>query len=260
MTRRNNGIASPTIFRFSIYLNHPYIRVSLHSGVYRKAAVGLEGIDHAPDEKFPRDGSGASPPRRQIPPGVALRGDTGAARWQPGGGACRVALVYQRHHRLRKARRCARPVAEEPAAHARRVLEKRNFFKQINLIWVVQSSIKKYSHFPFHPNHLHISCRLVPQEGRLAIVTDAGRDAVDAGSSGANMRSQGGRRACERSSGARTNDVAGGRRSRVVLTPRRWRQVGGRRLLPNRAFGRRVIPPMTVANKPGHRGDHEVNR
>ena len=31
--------------------------------------------------------------------------------------------------------------------------------------------------------------------------------------------------------------MAGGRRSRVVLTPRRWRQVGGRRLLPNRAFG-----------------------
>ena len=43
MTRRNNEIASLTIFRFSIYVNHPYIRVSLHSGAYRKAAVGLEG-------------------------------------------------------------------------------------------------------------------------------------------------------------------------------------------------------------------------
>jgi hypothetical protein len=31
------------------------------------------------------------------------------------------------------------------------------------------------------------------------------------------------------------------RRSRVVLTPRRWRQVGGQ-------------PPMTVAKEPGHRG------
>ena len=41
-----------------------------------------------------------------------------------------------------------------------------------------------------------------------------------------------GAKACERSNGARTNDVAGGRRSRVVLTPRRWRQGGGRHLCP----------------------------
>jgi hypothetical protein len=34
--------------------------------------------------------------------------------------------------------------------------------------------------FPFDPNHFTYSCRLVPSEGRLAIVTDAGRDAVDA--------------------------------------------------------------------------------
>jgi len=45
-----------------------------------------------------------------------------------------------------------------------------------------------------------------PTEGRLAIVTDAGRDAVDA-------------------DGAKDESTWGGRRSRVVLTPRRWRQV-----------------------------------
>ena len=33
--------------------------------------------------------------------------------------------------------------------------------------------------FPSDPNHLFICSRLVPLEGRLAIVTDAGRDAVD---------------------------------------------------------------------------------
>src|SRR6185437_13544644 len=55
------------------------------------------------------------------------------------------------------------------------------------------------------PNHLHISRRLVPMEGRIAIVTNAGRDAVDAG--------------CALDEGADC-----GRRSRVVLTPRRWRQ------------------------------------
>jgi hypothetical protein len=33
--------------------------------------------------------------------------------------------------------------------------------------------------FSADPNHLHIRRRPVPPEGRLAIVTDAGRDAVD---------------------------------------------------------------------------------
>ena len=48
------------------------------------------------------------------------------------------------------------------------------------MIWVVQSPFAKIFPFPFGPNHLHISRRLVPLRGRLAIVTDAGRDAVDA--------------------------------------------------------------------------------
>jgi hypothetical protein len=58
------------------------------------------------------------------------------------------------------------------------------------------------------PNQQYIPCRLVPKEGRFAIVTNAGRDAVDAD---------------------RASDEGAfcGRRSRVVLTPRRWRQVGG---------------------------------
>jgi hypothetical protein len=42
------------------------------------------------------------------------------------------------------------------------------------------SEFPKYR-FPFDPNHLtYIRCP-VPPEGRLAIVTDAGRDAVDVG-------------------------------------------------------------------------------
>ena len=39
-----------------------------------------------------------------------------------------------------------------------------------------------------------------------------------------------------------------GRRSRVVLTPRRWRQVRGK------------TPRAMVANKPGHQGEREGNR
>src|SRR6202030_84331 len=46
--------------------------------------------------------------------------------------------------------------------------------------------------------------RFCGHKGRFAIVTDVGRDAVDVG-------------------GALTNALACGRRSRVVLTPRRWR-------------------------------------
>jgi hypothetical protein len=39
--------------------------------------------------------------------------------------------------------------------------------------------LQKYFAFAPDPNHFTYSRRLVPPEGRLAIVTDAGRDAVD---------------------------------------------------------------------------------
>jgi hypothetical protein len=42
------------------------------------------------------------------------------------------------------------------------------------------ASFVKIFFFTANPNHLLILCRPVPHEGRLAIVTDAGRDAVDA--------------------------------------------------------------------------------
>jgi hypothetical protein len=40
--------------------------------------------------------------------------------------------------------------------------------------------LQKYFLFTPDPNHFTYSRCLVPPEGRLAIVTDAGRDAVDA--------------------------------------------------------------------------------
>jgi hypothetical protein len=69
----------------------------------------------------------------------------------------------------------------------------------------VQPPLQKYFLFSSDPNHILIRRRPVPHEGRLAIVTDAGRDAVDAG-------------------GADDEQHPGGRPSRVVLTPRRRRQ------------------------------------
>jgi hypothetical protein len=43
----------------------------------------------------------------------------------------------------------------------------------------VQPHFQKYFLFSPDPNHFTYYGRLVPPEGRLAIVTDAGRDAVD---------------------------------------------------------------------------------
>jgi hypothetical protein len=45
-----------------------------------------------------------------------------------------------------------------------------------------------------------------------------------------------------------TNSAERGRRSRVVLTPRRWRQVGG------------IRSAGDGDNKPDHRGEREGNR
>jgi hypothetical protein len=67
------------------------------------------------------------------------------------------------------------------------------------------SDFPKFSLTP-RPNHLHIPRRPASLRGALRNVTDVGRDAVDAG-------------------GALDGRVASGRRSRVVLMPRRWHQV-----------------------------------
>jgi len=80
---------------------------------------------------------------------------------------------------------------------------------------------KSASHFP--------ASRL-DQEGRFAVVTN-----VDAGCDG-------------RFGGALTSAAQSGRQSRVVLTPRRWRQACG------------VIREATVAKQPGHRGERGISR
>ena len=49
------------------------------------------------------------------------------------------------------------------------------------------------------------------------------------------------------------------RRSRVVLTPRRWRQVRGCRVGPT-GCRQNVSPRTTVAKEPGHRGEHDISR
>jgi hypothetical protein len=56
---------------------------------------------------------------------------------------------------------------------------KPNFSSQINVICPVQSHPKKYSGFP-KPQITFICPPSTPLEGRIAIVTDAGLDAMDA--------------------------------------------------------------------------------
>ena len=79
-------------------------------------------------------------------------------------------LVQQREPAL--SRRSARRTSAE-------LRVKSNFSSRINVIWVVQSRCKKYSDVP-KPQITFISPPSTPLEGRIAIVTDAGLDAVDA--------------------------------------------------------------------------------
>jgi hypothetical protein len=57
---------------------------------------------------------------------------------------------------------------------------KSNFLSRIKLFLSVQSRLKKYSGFPKSQISLYPPPS-TPHEGRIAIVTDAGLDAMDAG-------------------------------------------------------------------------------
>ena len=89
---------------------------------------------------------------------------------------------------------------------------RRNF----KVIWVVQSLSQKYFAFAVGQISATSSRHLIPQEGRIAIVTNAGWDVVDAAAS-ARKCSQGGFR--ERVTARRTNGAIRVRQNRVVLTP-----------------------------------------
>ena len=98
-----------------------------------------------------------------------------------------------------------------------------------------------------------------PTEGRIAIVTDAGWDAVDAAAFCA-------RRDCRAGSYGPVSDqqhaderCCCGRQNRVVLTPRRWRQVLWKASRPDRVRtsqisaddgGKRARSPGRARNKP----------
>ena len=84
-------------------------------------------------------------------------------------------------------------------------------------------------------NHRLTAAVLFRQEGRSRVVTNAGRDVVDA-------------RASARHSGAQDERRLSVRQNRVVLTPRRWRQVC------------ELNSQAMVTTKPGHQGERGISR
>jgi hypothetical protein len=133
-----------------------------------------------------------------------------------------------------------------------------NLLKRINVIPPVQSPLQKY--FRFHaPQITSRTFRIPPHRGAYRDRHGRGvrmrwtrqrfaRDGI-AGWVGERPVSDQ-QRADERCCSVR--------RSRVVLTPRRWRQVRG--VKSARPGLDKAYPWTTVAKEPGHRGEHEGNR
>jgi hypothetical protein len=160
----------------------------------------------------------------------------------------------------------ARPVTTQPAAiiRDRAVLSSHgalrpitNFLNQINLIPPIQSCLQKY--FPSRSTQINsISPPSRPPEGRFAIVTNAGRDAVDAAALGARWDGRAGRKACERSRARRRTALM---RTAKPCGPgtRCWCQVGGG-MSARPGFEHAVNSLTTVTRRIRRRGEHEISR
>ncbi|WP_247769790.1 hypothetical protein [Bradyrhizobium sp. 192] len=85
----------------------------------------------------------------------------------------------------------------------------------------VNARRQKYSTLPKFGNGVCVASTRPKEEGRIAIVTNAGRAAVDAGHVGAESFVG---RATVSEAAAHTIGVIGVRQNRVVLTPAGWRQ------------------------------------
>jgi hypothetical protein len=93
----------------------------------------------------------------------------------------------------------------------------------------VQPPFAKIFRFALTPNQQYIAHRPVPQRGARAIVTDAGRDAMD---------------------------IDGAEDDRRLM----WTAKSCGPDAPTLESSRWSNPPATVAKEPGHRGEHEGNR
>src|SRR5467141_4835322 len=116
----------------------------------------------------------------------------------------------------------------------------------------VQSPLQKYFASPVGQIISTSSRHPTPPEGRIAIVTDAGRDAVDAAAFCARWDRRAGSQEFVSDQQHADERCCCGRQNRVVLTPRRWRQVRG--VASAQPGLDKTYPLMTVAKEPGHRG------
>ena len=107
-------------------------------------------------------------------------------------------------------------------------IELSHLLNQFNLMLAVQSCLQKY--FRSRLSQIKSITRAVSsQQGRIAIVTDAGWDAVDAAALGAHVMA-GRASARERSNGVLTNDADADGKAvwswHPLLVSSWWRQVG----------------------------------
>ena len=125
----------------------------------------------------------------------------------------RLILPRRRANQLIKSHRFSSLV--RPSTAPNRLRQKANFVSGFKLIWVFSLGLKillsenrKLWYLPPVP----------PERGALAIVTNVGRDAVDAAARRAELVA-GQVFACERSGSCKTSGASCGRQSRVVLAP-----------------------------------------
>jgi hypothetical protein len=116
-------------------------------------------------------------------------------------------------------------VTRHPERPLRRLRVRPNMLNRINVIWAVQSPLQKYFASPVGQIISTSSRHPTPPEGRIAIVTDAGRDAVDAAAFCARWDRRAGSQEFVSDHRHADERCCCGRQNRVVLTPRRWRQV-----------------------------------
>src|SRR5260370_23214892 len=151
-----------------------------------------------------------------------------------------------------------------------------NLRSDFKVIWVVQSLSKKYSAFAVGQISATSSRHLIPQEGRFAIVTNAGWDVVDATASARKFV----RRAVSVSEQRRAGRTAlfppvpdvsaglsaeafgeGGSRTAKPCGPdaRCWRQVRGG-MSCSTGPSQAIHPLTTVTRRIRRRGEHGISR
>jgi hypothetical protein len=132
-----------------------------------------------------------------------------------------------------------------------------NLLNWIKLMLAVQSSLQKYSCFRT-PQITSRTLGIPPHKRRIMIVTDVGEGCGGRGSVLRAMGLQGGFFESVSDQQPADERCCCGRQNRVVLTPRRWRQVRG--VASAQPGLDKTYPLMTVAKEPGHRGEHDISR